>query len=99
MLHLYSILLTTILEDIIPLTKNSILKGNKIFGGAILNKNDYSLICIGTNNEVENPINHGEISTLNNFFKISSNNRPESISLSKISKGIIIEGVLIGVLM
>ena len=50
-------------------------KGNKIFGAAILKKSDYSLVCIGTNNEIENPLWHGEISTLKNFYEISSNER------------------------
>ena len=74
----YNILIKTIINDIIPHTKIAISKGNKIFGAAIINKYDYSLVCIGTNNEIENPLWHGEISALNNFFEISSNARPES---------------------
>ena len=38
--------------------------GNKIFGAAIINKDDYSLVTAGSNNETENPIWHGEIYTL-----------------------------------
>ena len=52
-------------KNIIPLTEKGVLLGNKIFGAAILNKIDYSLVCIGTNNELENPLWHGEISVLN----------------------------------
>ena len=62
-------LLNTILYKIVPETEKSINKGNKIFGAAVLNKENLSLITIGTNNEIENPLFHGEISTINNLFK------------------------------
>ena len=60
--------LTVIEEEIIPETKKGVAKGNKVFGGAILRKSDYTTITIGVNQEVENPLFHGEISTLNKFF-------------------------------
>ena len=75
---IYNILIKTILYDIIPKTKISISKGNKLFGAAILNKKDYSLICIGTNNEIKNPLLHGEIVALNNFYIIPNNKRPKT---------------------
>ena len=65
----YSRLLDLILNEIIPLTYKSVSKGNKIFGGAIISKDDLSTICIGVNNEIVNPLLHGEISTINNFFE------------------------------
>ena len=65
----YSRLLDLILNEIIPLTYKNVVKGNKIFGGAIINKVDLSTICIGVNNEIVNPLLHGEISTINNFFE------------------------------
>ena len=64
----YSRILDLILNEIIPLTYTNVLKGNKIFGGGIISKHDLSTICIGVNNEIENPLLHGEISTINNFF-------------------------------
>ena len=73
----YSILLEIILNEIIPVTKKALLKGNKIFGAAILRKSDLSTICIGTNNEVLNPLYHGEISTIHNFFKKKINENPK----------------------
>ena len=78
MFSIYYTLIKVILEEIIPETKVSISKGNKIFGAAILNKNDESLICIGTNNEVKNPLLHGEISALHNFYEIPINKRPDT---------------------
>ena len=74
-IKLYKSLLLKILNEIIPATKVSILKGNKIFGGAILNKDNLSTIVIGTNNEIKNPLYHGEISTIFEFFKLNYKQR------------------------
>ena len=65
--------LKVIEEEIIPETKKSVAKGNKVFGGAILSKSDYSTMTIGVNQETENPLFHGEISTLNKFFAENKN--------------------------
>ena len=75
MTSIYSILINTIINSIIPKTEQAVLKGNKIFGAAILLKKDYSLVCTGTNNEIKNPLWHGEIAALNNFFKTSLNKK------------------------
>jgi len=63
-------------NNILPLTVKGVNIGNKIFGAAILNKNDYSLIVAETNNETENPIWHGEIHTLKKFYELDSKIRP-----------------------
>ena len=65
----YNLILDVFLKSIIPLTKKNINKGNKIFGAAILKKKDFSVVTIGINNEIINPLFHGEISAINNFFK------------------------------
>jgi len=65
----YNLILDVFLKSIIPLTRQNINRGNKIFGAAILKKSDFSVITIGTNNEIVNPLFHGEITTINNFFK------------------------------
>ena len=62
-------ILSTIENDIIPKTKAGVLKGNKIFGGAILNKSDCSLVLADTNHELENPIWHGEMYVLKKFYE------------------------------
>jgi len=62
-------ILSTIENDIIPKTRVSVLKGNKIFGGAILNKSDCSLVIADTNHELENPIWHGEMYVLKKFYE------------------------------
>ena len=62
-------LLDFFIKYLIPETSISIKKGNKIFGAFILNKDDLKLEVLGVNNEKENPLFHGEISTIINFFK------------------------------
>ena len=64
-------------NNILPLTNKGVESGNKIFGAAILKKEDYSLVIAGTNNEIENPMWHGEIYTLKKFYELDSSNRPK----------------------
>ena len=65
----YNKILDIFINDLIPETKYSINKGNKIFGAFIVKKSDLSISSIGTNNEIINPLFHGEISALFNLFK------------------------------
>ena len=98
MSSIYNSLLLKIINEIIPATYLSTKKGNKIFGAAILKKSDLSTIVIGTNNEIVNPLYHGEISTIFNYYdteyskKIKtseciflSSHEPCSLCLSAIS--------------
>jgi len=64
-------------KKIIPLTLESISYGNKIFGAAILKKEDFSLVVAGTNNEIENPLWHGEVHTLKKFYELPKEKRPD----------------------
>ena len=68
--------LDAIEHDIVPLTRAGVARGDKVFGGAILRKADLSLVVAATNRETENPLFHGEISTLNTFFALSGSARP-----------------------
>ena len=68
--------LDAIEHDIAPLTRAGVARGDKVFGGAILRKADLSLVIAATNRETENPLFHGEISTLNAFFALSGAARP-----------------------
>ena len=63
-------------NDILPLTFKGVDLGNKIFGAAIINKKNYSLVVAGSNNETENPLWHGEIHTLKKFYEIDKTIRP-----------------------
>jgi tRNA(Arg) A34 adenosine deaminase TadA len=63
-------MLDVIREEIIPLTECEVTRGNHVFGGAILRSDTLTSVMVGSNNRVENPLFHGEIDTLNRFFKL-----------------------------
>ncbi|MFB9952677.1 deaminase [Rhizobium puerariae] len=65
-------LLDVIEHDILPLTEKGVAAGNKVFGAAILRKSDLSLVIAETNNELENPLWHGEVHTLKRFYERAS---------------------------
>ena len=69
-------LVNIFLNEILPLTEKGVAKGNKIFGAAILKKDDLSLVVAETNNEIESPLWHGEIYALKKFYQLNSNTRP-----------------------
>ncbi|GLQ55686.1 nucleoside deaminase [Devosia nitrariae] len=62
--------------DIAARTRASVAAGNKIFGAAILRKSDLSVVVAETNNEVENPLWHGEIHAIKRFYELSPGKRP-----------------------
>ena len=78
----YEIILDLFLNELIPDTKKSVSKGNKIFGAFIIKKEDLSFTISGTNNEIENPLFHGEISTIINFFESRNLNPKEYLFIS-----------------
>ena len=91
----YNSLLDIFIDTLIPQTKIAVQKGNKIFGAFIIKKSDLSLVISGTNNEINNPLYHGEICALFNFFKSKklnpkdyyfiSSHEPCSLCLSAIT--------------
>ena len=69
--------------DILPLTRKGVADGNKIFGAAILNKADLSLVLAETNNETENPLWHGEVHTLKRLYeRVEKPNTKDYVFLS-----------------
>ena len=68
--------LDVIEQDIVPLTRAGVARGDKVFGAAILRKSDLSLVVAGTNRETENPLFHGEVATLNAFYEMPAEGRP-----------------------
>ncbi len=69
-------LLDVIGDEIVPLTRVGVSQGNKVFGAAILRKSDLATVLAGTNNEIENPLWHGEVHTLKMFYEIPAEKRP-----------------------
>ena len=76
-------LLDVIDLDILPLTERGVSGGNKVFGAALLRKSDLSLVLAGTNDETDNPLLHGEINTLSQFYEMPE--RPSTRDLVFLS--------------
>ena len=77
-----SVLLSRLLDviefDLAPLSARRIREGDKIFRGAILRKDDLSLIIAETNNETVNPLWHGEMHAIKRFFELPAEQRPST---------------------
>ncbi len=69
-------ILNVFLNEVLPVTERGVAKGSKIFGAAIVKKDDLSLIIAETNNEIENPLWHGEMHALKKFYELDTNTRP-----------------------
>ena len=63
-------LLEVMEHDVLPRTQRRVAAGNKVFGAAILRKSDLSLVIAETNNELENPLWHGEVHALKRFYEL-----------------------------
>jgi len=63
-------LLEVMEHDVLPRTQRGVAAGNKVFGAAILRKSDLSLVIAETNNELENPLWHGEVHALKRFYEL-----------------------------
>jgi tRNA(Arg) A34 adenosine deaminase TadA len=72
-------LLDVIADDILPLTAEGVAAGNKVFGAALLRKDDLSLVIAGTNDETHNPLLHGEINTLNRYYGLEVRPAPKDL--------------------
>jgi len=71
-------LLDVIEYDIVPKTRAGVAAGNKLFGAAILRKSDLSLVIAETNNELDNPLWHGEMHALKRFYEMDKASRPDT---------------------
>ena len=69
-------MLDVLVEDVLPMTRKGVAEGNKVFGAAILRKYDLGLVVAGVNGETENPLHHGEVSCLNNYWAMPAESRP-----------------------
>ncbi|SHJ39508.1 tRNA(Arg) A34 adenosine deaminase TadA [Aureimonas altamirensis DSM 21988] len=65
-------------QDIVPRTRAGVAAGNKVFGAAILRKDDLSVVVAETNNELENPLWHGEMHALKRFYEMRKEDRPDT---------------------
>src|SRR5262245_910283 len=63
-------------DDVLPLTEAGVRSGNKVFGAAVLRAESLELVIAGTNEETKNPLLHGEIACLNNYWALPREKRP-----------------------
>ena len=78
-------LLAVMENDILSLTRSGVANGNKVFGAALLRKDDLSVVLAETNNETDNPLWHGEVHTLKRFYERSAGERPDTKDLIFLS--------------
>jgi tRNA(Arg) A34 adenosine deaminase TadA len=71
-------LLEVLERDVVPLTREGVRRGNKIFGAAVLQKSDLSLVVAGTNLETECPLWHGEIAAIKALYELPRAARPSA---------------------
>ena len=69
-------ILDVVEHDIVPLTRQGVAQGDKVFGAAILRKENLSLVVAGSNHETANPLWHGEVHTLKIFYEMPADQRP-----------------------
>lgn len=84
-LSLIERLFDVIEHDIVPKTAEGVTKGNKLFGAALLAKDDRSLVLAETNNELENPLWHGEMHCLKRFYEMPKASRADTKDLIFLS--------------
>ncbi|SFI97746.1 nucleoside deaminase [Aerobium aerolatum] len=65
-------------QDVAPKTQAGVGHGNKLFGAAILRKSDLSVVIAETNNELENPLWHGEMHALKRFYELPKADKPDT---------------------
>ncbi|WP_417804118.1 nucleoside deaminase [Thalassospira lucentensis] len=82
---LLDVLFSVLEDDILPKTQTGVAAGNKVFGAAILRKSDHSLVIAETNNEMENPLWHGEVHCLKRFYELPADQRPATSDLIFLS--------------
>lgn len=69
-------LLDVIENDIVPLTAKGVETGSRVFGAAVLRREDLSLVLAETNHAAFSPLWHGEIYTIKLFFELQGHPDP-----------------------
>lgn len=77
-------LLDFIERELIPATRQGVNQGNKMFGAGILKKSDLSTIMVGTNNETENPLWHGEVHTIKLYYDMVNKNESKRVDPKEV---------------
>ena len=78
-------LIETIEHDILPLTEAGVARGNKVFGAALLAKDDLSTVLAASNDEITSPLRHGEMHLLERYHALPPAHRPAADALLFLS--------------
>ena len=73
---LFNRMLDVIEFDVVPLTSKMVEIGCKLFGAAIIRRDDLSLVLAATNHEAFSPLWHGEIYTIKQFYEMQGHPDP-----------------------
>jgi len=63
-------------HEVVPKTQKGVNEGNKLFGAAILNKSDLSTVIATSNAETGNPLFHGEVQAIFEYYDLPKDKRP-----------------------
>lgn len=63
-------------NKVVPKTQKGVNEGNKLFGAAILNKSDLSTVIATSNAETGNPLFHGEVQAIFEYYDLPKDKRP-----------------------
>lgn len=69
-------MLDVIEENVMPLTAQMVQVGCKVFGAAILRRDDLSLVLAATNHEAMSPLWHGEVYAIKQFWEMQGHPDP-----------------------
>ena len=79
---LFDRLMDVIEYDVTPLTRKRVSIGCKVFGAAVLRKDDLSLVLAETNMEAFSPLWHGEVYAIKQFWELQGHPDPRTASSS-----------------
>lgn len=69
-------LLDRVEADIVPQTLRGVKMGAKVFGAAMLRREDLGLVVASTNHEASSPLWHGEVYAIKEFYELQNHPRP-----------------------
>lgn len=70
-------LLSVLEREVLDETRAGVEAGNKLFGAAVLRKDDLALVVVGRNDETRSPLLHGEVACLERFWALPAERRPD----------------------
>ena len=70
-------MLSVLVGEILAETRDGVAAGNKLFGAAVLRRDDLSLVVVGRNDETRSPLMHGEVACLERFWALPADRRPD----------------------